>query len=90
MQAPLFFMMSWNILDIMSLFDHIGFKARNINRSLSFYESCMPELGLEVIARSGSGFFVSGESVRPFRSCGYMVATTRRATAGTGRATGYT
>ncbi len=44
----------------MSLFDHIGFKARNVNRSLSFYESCMPELGLEVIARSGSGFFVSG------------------------------
>ncbi|PQA71487.1 VOC family protein [Brucella oryzae] len=49
----------------MSLFDHIGFKARNVNRSLSFYESCMPELGLEVIARSGSGFFVSGGERAP-------------------------
>lgn len=49
----------------MSLFDHIGFKARDIRRSLSFYESCMPELGLEVIARSGSGFFVSGGERAP-------------------------
>ncbi|AAN34134.1 MULTISPECIES: VOC family protein [Brucella] len=49
----------------MSLFDHIGFKARDINRSLSFYESCMPELGLDVIARSGSGFFVSGGERAP-------------------------
>lgn len=49
----------------MSLFDHIGFKAKDIRRSLSFYESCMPELGLEVIARSGSGFFVSGGERAP-------------------------
>lgn len=49
----------------MSLFDHIGFKARDINRSLYFYESCMPELGLDVIARSGSGFFVSGGERAP-------------------------
>lgn len=49
----------------MSLFDHIGFQVRNVNRSLSFYESCMPELGLEVIARSGSGFFVSGGERAP-------------------------
>ncbi|EEX86011.1 MULTISPECIES: VOC family protein [Brucella] len=49
----------------MSLFDHIGCKARDINRSLSFYESCMPELGLDVIARSGSGFFVSGGERAP-------------------------
>ncbi len=53
-------MIGRDILKLMSLFDHIGFKARNVSRSLSFYESCMPELGLEVIARSGSGFFVSG------------------------------
>ena len=49
----------------MSLFDHIGFKAKDIRRSLLFYESCMPELGLEVIARSGSGFFVSGGERAP-------------------------
>ncbi len=49
----------------MSLFDHIGFKVQNINRSLSFYERCMPELGLEVIARSGKGFFVSGGERAP-------------------------
>ena len=54
-----------DILKLMSLFDHIGFKAQNIKRSLSFYESCMPELGLEVIARSGSGFFVSGGERAP-------------------------
>ncbi len=40
-------------------------KPADINRSLSFYESCMPELGLDVIARSGSGFFVSGGERAP-------------------------
>lgn len=74
----------------MSLFDHIGFKARNVNRSLSFYESCMPELGLEVIARSGSGFFVSGESGRRFRFCGSMAATMVQALARTSPATACT
>ncbi len=49
----------------MSLFDHIGFESKHIRRSLSFYESCMPTLGLEVIARSGSGFFVSGGERAP-------------------------
>ena len=49
----------------MSLFDHIGFTARDIRRSLSFYESCMPELGLEVIAQSSRGFFISGGERAP-------------------------
>ncbi|KEX96050.1 hypothetical protein X658_0214845 [Brucella neotomae 5K33] len=74
----------------MSLFDHIGFKARDINRSLSFYESCMPELGLDVIARSGSGFSSAEESVRRFHFCGYMVAILPGNMARTGRATACT
>ncbi|MBO1042126.1 VOC family protein [Brucella pituitosa] len=49
----------------MSLFDHIGFQSRNLHRSLSFYESCMPKLGLAVIAHSDSGFFVSGGERAP-------------------------
>ena len=49
----------------MSLFDHIGFQSRNLRRSLSFYESCMPTLGLAVIAHSDSGFFVSGGERAP-------------------------
>lgn len=49
----------------MSLFDHIGFQSRNLRRSLSFYESCMPKLGLAVIPHSDSGFFVSGGERAP-------------------------
>ncbi|NKB83464.1 VOC family protein [Brucella grignonensis] len=49
----------------MSLFDHIGFQSRNLHRSLSFYESCMPKLGLAVIAHSDRGFFVSGGERAP-------------------------
>lgn len=49
----------------MSVFDHIAFKVKNIGRSLSFYESCLPLLGLEVIARSGDGFFVNGGKTAP-------------------------
>ncbi len=36
-----------------------------MSRSLSFYEGCMPALGLKVIARSGGGFFVSGGERAP-------------------------
>lgn len=49
----------------MSLFDHIGFQCRDLRRSLSFYESCMPKLGLAVIAHSDKGFFVSGGERAP-------------------------
>ena len=49
----------------MSLFDHIGFPSKNLSRSLSFYESCMPKLGLGVIAHSERGFFVSGGERAP-------------------------
>ncbi|MFD1199257.1 VOC family protein [Brucella gallinifaecis] len=49
----------------MSLFDHIGFASKDIRRSLSFYESCMPRLGLSVVAHSDSGFFVSGGERAP-------------------------
>lgn len=49
----------------MSLFDHIGFTTRNIQRSLSFYEGCMPALGLKIIAHSGGSFFVSGGERAP-------------------------
>jgi len=74
----------------MSLFDHIGFKARNVNRSLSFYESCMPELGLEVIARSGSGFFVSGGERAPVPFLWIHAATMVQALARTSPATACT
>ncbi|MBV2144123.1 VOC family protein [Falsochrobactrum sp. TDYN1] len=49
----------------MSLFDHIGFQSRDLRRSLSFYETCMPKLGLAVIAHSDKGFFVSGGERAP-------------------------
>ncbi|WP_310009614.1 VOC family protein [Brucella pseudogrignonensis] len=49
----------------MSLFDHIGFQSKDLRRSLSFYESCMPKLGLTIIAHSDSGFFVSGGERAP-------------------------
>lgn len=49
----------------MSLFDHIGFQSKDLRRSLSFYESCMPKLGLAVISHSDSGFFVSGGERAP-------------------------
>lgn len=49
----------------MSLFDHIAFQSTDLHRSLSFYESCMPKLGLAVIAHSNKGFFVSGGERSP-------------------------
>lgn len=49
----------------MSLFDHIAFQSNNLRRSLSFYESCMPKLGLAVISHSDRGFFVSGGERAP-------------------------
>ena len=49
----------------MSLFDHIGFQSSDIERSLLFYKSCMPRLGLSIIAHSGTGFFVSGGERSP-------------------------
>ncbi|WP_343314693.1 VOC family protein [Brucella sp. BE17] len=49
----------------MSVFDHIAFKVSNIGRSRSFYESCMPKLGLSLIARSSSGFFINGGKRAP-------------------------
>lgn len=49
----------------MSLFDHIGFQSLDIERSLLFYKSCMPRLGLSIIAHSGTGFFVSAGERSP-------------------------
>ncbi|MEN5276787.1 VOC family protein [Brucella sp. TWI432] len=49
----------------MSLFDHIGFETRDLRRSLSFYESCMPTLGLAVISHADRGFFVNGGERAP-------------------------
>jgi len=49
----------------MSLFDHIGFQSADLQLSLSFYEKCMPKLGLAVIANSDKGFFVSGGERAP-------------------------
>lgn len=49
----------------MSLFDHIGFSTKDLRRSLSFYESCMPKIGLAIIAPSDKGFFISGGERAP-------------------------
>lgn len=49
----------------MSVFDHIAFKVSNIGRSRSFYEGCMPKLGLNVIARLDKGFFINGGNRAP-------------------------
>ncbi|WP_188824884.1 VOC family protein [Brucella endophytica] len=49
----------------MSLFDHIGFLTPDLNRSLAFYEGCMPALELEVIRNAGGSFFVSGGERAP-------------------------
>lgn len=65
MRVLLFFLIFVSIIQFMSLFDHIGFYTGDVRRSFSFYQSCMPALGLTVIARSDTAFFVSAGERAP-------------------------
>lgn len=49
----------------MSLFDHIGFRSKDVGKSLAFYRGCMSVLGLDVVANSATSFFVSGGERAP-------------------------